>query len=145
MLRGSERFNSVSPLAEVCEALPGFDSDPSENQKPHRGLVAQLVEQCPFKALVRGSSPRQPTRFFMPWVYILRGSSGRHYIGSTSHLDRRLGEHQRGETDTTARLGYPLKLVASREVADLIMARKLEREMKRKKNAAIAIYLLTQP
>jgi hypothetical protein len=63
MLRGSERFNSVSPLAEVCEALPGFDSDPSGNQKPHRGLVAQLVEQCPFKALVRGSSPRQPTRF----------------------------------------------------------------------------------
>jgi hypothetical protein len=25
------------------------------------GLVAQSVEQCPFKALVRGSSPRQPT------------------------------------------------------------------------------------
>src|ERR1035437_6193871 len=25
------------------------------------GLVAQLVEHCPFKALVRGSSPRQPT------------------------------------------------------------------------------------
>ena len=29
-----------------------------------RGLVAQLVEQCPFKALVRGSSPRQPTISF---------------------------------------------------------------------------------
>ena len=25
------------------------------------GLVAQLVEQCPFKALVQGSSPCQPT------------------------------------------------------------------------------------
>jgi hypothetical protein len=25
------------------------------------GLVAQLVEQCPFKALVPGSSPGQPT------------------------------------------------------------------------------------
>ena len=25
------------------------------------GLVAQLVEQCPFKALVAGSSPAQPT------------------------------------------------------------------------------------
>jgi hypothetical protein len=25
------------------------------------GLVAQLVEQCPFKALVVGSSPTQPT------------------------------------------------------------------------------------
>ena len=28
-----------------------------------RGLVAQLVEQCPFKALVQGSSPCQPTIF----------------------------------------------------------------------------------
>ena len=27
------------------------------------GLVAQLVEQCPFKALVQGSSPCQPTIF----------------------------------------------------------------------------------
>src|SRR5437870_3901786 len=27
------------------------------------GLVAQLVEQCPFKALVQGSSPCQPTSF----------------------------------------------------------------------------------
>ncbi len=30
---------------------------------PLVGLVAQLVEQCPFKAFVRGSSPRQPTNF----------------------------------------------------------------------------------
>ena len=30
------------------------------------GLVAQLVEQCPFKALVRGSSPRQPTISISP-------------------------------------------------------------------------------
>ncbi|MDB6065801.1 MAG: hypothetical protein JWR26_2009 [Pedosphaera sp.] len=28
------------------------------------GLVAQLVEQCPFKALVQGSSPCQPTTVF---------------------------------------------------------------------------------
>src|SRR6266699_6170754 len=28
---------------------------------PSIGLVAQLVEQCPFKALVQGSSPCQPT------------------------------------------------------------------------------------
>ena len=28
---------------------------------PMAGLVAQLVEQCPFKALVQGSSPCQPT------------------------------------------------------------------------------------
>src|SRR5690349_12525860 len=29
------------------------------------GLVAQLVEQCPFKALVQGSSPCQPTTFLL--------------------------------------------------------------------------------
>ena len=29
--------------------------------RPAVGLVAQLVEQCPFKALVQGSSPCQPT------------------------------------------------------------------------------------
>src|ERR1039457_1532960 len=30
------------------------------------GLVAQLVEQCPFKALVQGSSPCQPTSLRFP-------------------------------------------------------------------------------
>jgi hypothetical protein len=29
-------------------------------------LVAQLVEQCPFKALVEGSSPSQPTISKLP-------------------------------------------------------------------------------
>lgn len=34
------------------------------------GLVAQLVEQCPFKALVRGSSPRQSTSLLQfGWRY----------------------------------------------------------------------------
>jgi hypothetical protein len=32
-----------------------------DNLRPLGGLVAQLVEQCPFKALVQGSSPCQPT------------------------------------------------------------------------------------
>ena len=35
----------------------------SRSMRPLCGLVAQSVEQCPFKALVRGSSPRQPTTF----------------------------------------------------------------------------------
>ena len=81
----------------------------------------------------------------MPWVYILRGNSGRHYIGSTSDLEHRFGEHQRGETHTTARLGFPLELITSREMPDLISARKLEKELKRKKNISVAIYLLNQP
>ena len=33
----------------------------SKAAKSLSGLVAQLVEQCPFKALVEGSSPSQPT------------------------------------------------------------------------------------
>ncbi len=78
----------------------------------------------------------------MPWVYILRGSSGRHYIGSTNDLERRLVEHRNGGTHSTARLGYPLELVASLEVPELTEARKLERELKRKKNPSLAIYTL---
>ncbi len=78
----------------------------------------------------------------MPWVYILRGSSGRHYIGSTNDLERRLVEHRNGGTHSTARLGYPLELVASLELPELAEARKLERELKRKKNPSLAIYTL---
>ena len=111
-------------------------------------MVAQSVEQRPFKPLVAGSSPAQPTIFSerrtMPWVYILRGSSGRHYIGSTTELTRRLEEHQRGHTHTTKRLGETLEVAASLELPDLAEARSLERELKRKKNPQLALYLLRQ-
>jgi len=40
----------------------------------------------------------------MAWVYILRGSSGRHYIGSAVDLDARFAQHLRGHTATTKRL-----------------------------------------
>ncbi|MGA2788364.1 MAG: GIY-YIG nuclease family protein [Verrucomicrobiota bacterium] len=36
----------------------------------------------------------------MAWTYILRGDSGRHYIGSTNNLERRLKE-QRSEATRT--------------------------------------------
>ena len=78
----------------------------------------------------------------MPWVYILRGSSGRHYIGSTTDLERRLKQHRRGHTHTTKRLGDELQLLASVELPTLEEARSLERELKRKKNPELALYLL---
>jgi putative endonuclease len=78
----------------------------------------------------------------MAWVYILQGSSGRHYIGSTTDLERRLAEHQRGHTHTTRRLGEELRLVASLELPTLAAARALERELKRKKNPTLAIQWL---
>ena len=78
----------------------------------------------------------------MAWVYILRGASGRHYIGSTNNLTRRIEEHQKGQTHTTKRLGGNLDIVATLELPTLAEARALEREMKRKKNPELALMLL---
>jgi len=55
----------------------------------------------------------------MPWIYILKGSSGRHYIGSVVDLDARPAQHRRGHTYTTKRLGENFELVANKEVATL--------------------------
>jgi predicted GIY-YIG superfamily endonuclease len=78
----------------------------------------------------------------MAWVYILRGSSGRQYIGSAIDLDARFAQHLRGHTATTKRLGGKLEIVAKKEVASLGEARKLERVLKQKKNPRLAIYHL---
>jgi predicted GIY-YIG superfamily endonuclease len=76
----------------------------------------------------------------MAWVYILRGSNGRHYIGSCVDLDARFAQHLRGHTATTRRLGPKLAIVAKKQVAALDEARRIERALKRKKNPALAIY-----
>jgi predicted GIY-YIG superfamily endonuclease len=78
----------------------------------------------------------------MPWVYIIRGSTGRHYIGSAIDLDARFAQHLRGHTATTRRLGDKLQIVAKKEVPSVGDARKLERILKRKKNPRLAIYHL---
>ena len=78
----------------------------------------------------------------MAWVYILRGSSGRHYIGSTTDLNARFAQHLRGHTATTKRLGSQLEIVAKKEVATLVEAREIERTLKRKKNPLLALYHL---
>jgi putative endonuclease len=78
----------------------------------------------------------------MAWVYILRGSSGRHYIGSALDLDARFAQHLRGHTATTKRLGDSLEIVAKKQVSTLGEARQLERKLKQKKNPRLAIYHL---
>ena len=92
-----------------------------------------MVEQGTHKPLV-GSSTLPPGSLCMAWVYILRGSSGRHYIGSAVDLDARFRQHLRGHTATTKRLGDTLEVVARKEVPTLNEARKIERSLKRKKN-----------
>ena len=80
------------------------------------GVVAQSVEQQPFKLVVLGSIPSYPmgrylgkffclVRFFCIMefvVYILKGK--RYYVGYTGDLQRRLEEHKRGQTKTTREL-----------------------------------------
>jgi len=80
----------------------------------------------------------------MAWVYILRGSNGRHYIGSAVDLDARFAQHLRGHTHTTRRLGDRIKIVASKKIATLKEARRIERSLKAKKNPKVAIYYLQQ-
>ncbi|MDQ3116658.1 MAG: GIY-YIG nuclease family protein [Verrucomicrobiota bacterium] len=77
----------------------------------------------------------------MAWVYILKGSTGRHYIGSTVDLEQRLEQHRRGHTYTTRRLGE-LSIAAAREFSTLEEARRIERELKAKKNPKLAIFHL---
>jgi predicted GIY-YIG superfamily endonuclease len=78
----------------------------------------------------------------MAWVYILRGATGRHYIGSTENLDRRIEEHRRGSNHTTYRFGGEIQLLAVKEVSSVPEARKLELALKRKKNPRLAIRVL---
>jgi predicted GIY-YIG superfamily endonuclease len=80
----------------------------------------------------------------MAWVYMLRGSSGRFYIGSTTDLDRRMHQHRSGHTHTTQRLGKNLEIITSLKLPTLAEARALERELKRKKNPKLALFLLEQ-
>ena len=71
----------------------------------------------------------------MAWVYILRGSSGRHYIGSAVDLDARFRQHLRGHTATTKRLGDTLEVVARKEAPTLSEARKIECSLKAKEES----------
>ena len=78
----------------------------------------------------------------MAWIYILRGSSGCHYIGSAVDLDARFEQHLRGHTATMKRLGGTIEIVARKEVPTLGEAREIEHLLKRKKNPKLAIYHL---
>ncbi|HWA27022.1 MAG TPA: GIY-YIG nuclease family protein [Lacunisphaera sp.] len=72
-------------------------------------------------------------------VYILRGASGRHYIGQTSDLPARLAQHLGGHTHTTRRLGGNVQLLASRAFATRAEAANAERMLKSWKNPAKAL------
>ena len=69
----------------------------------------------------------------MPYIYILKTSSGRYYIGSTTDLDRRIEQHKsKKHTHSTKRLG-DLELIFKQEYPDLKTARKIESRLKKLK------------
>ena len=74
----------------------------------------------------------------MAWVYVLRGSNGRHYIGSAVDLDARFAQHLRGHTYTTKRLGGAIQIIASKQVATLREARGIERALLGSSNLPLA-------
>lgn len=63
------------------------------------------------------------------FVYILKDSKSKFYIGSTSNINRRLIQHKNGHTQTTKRMDNP-ELVFAQEYESLLIARKVERKIK---------------
>ena len=89
-----------------------------------------MVEQRTHKPLVASSILAPGTNFLEFTVYLLRGASGRHYIGQTSDLPTRLSQHRAGHTHTTKRLGGGIELVASRSFGSRTEALAVERMLK---------------
>ncbi len=64
------------------------------------------------------------------FVYVLQNErTSRHYIGSTTDLQRRLADHNRGNTSSTRNRGV-WRLVYWEAYKDLGAARRREREIK---------------
>jgi predicted GIY-YIG superfamily endonuclease len=106
---------------------------------PRQGSSA--VEQGTHKPLV-GSSILPPGIPIMPWVYILKGSSGRHYIGSALDLDARFAQHCADTLPLQSDSVTIFRSFAKKQVPTLGEARKIERDLRRKKNPRLAIYFL---
>lgn len=68
----------------------------------------------------------------MPWyTYILRSiKSGKHYIGSTNNIERRLQEHNSGKTKSTRNKGPWEIIYTTEKYKTKIDARKRELKIK---------------
>jgi predicted GIY-YIG superfamily endonuclease len=78
----------------------------------------------------------------MAWVYMLKGTTGRFYIGATKDLQTRVARHNTGTVHSTKRLGLPLELVASREFDTIGEAYAMEKKLKSWKNPSKALAFL---
>jgi putative endonuclease len=97
--------------------------------------VAQLEARLDGIEEVEGSNPFGSTKHFMAfWVYILRSeSSGRHYVGQTHDLKKRIAYHQANYSKALKNRG-PWKLLHVEEFATRSEAVRRERHIKRQKD-----------
>lgn len=68
----------------------------------------------------------------MYFVYVLQNPQGRIYIGFTTHLEKRIQQHQQGEAGWTRARG-PWKLVLCETFSDRSEAMRRERSLKKGK------------
>lgn len=64
-----------------------------------------------------------------PTTYILLCSNGEFYVGSTTDLERRLNEHQKGRGCAFTKAHLPVKLVYTEEYPTYDQAYKRERQL----------------
>ncbi|MCF8264867.1 MAG: GIY-YIG nuclease family protein [Melioribacteraceae bacterium] len=77
------------------------------------------------------------------FTYILRSKkSDRFYIGSTNNLERRVNEHNAGQTHST-RSGKPWELVYSKEFDSKIEATQFEMKIKKMKSRKFILNLIS--
>ena len=72
----------------------------------------------------------------MAWLYILRLSNGKYYIGSTSNLNQRINDHSLGKSPYTKKF-LPIQLKFSQEFPNLSDANKMEKYLKKLKSRKI--------
>ena len=65
----------------------------------------------------------------MAWVYILRCADDSYYVGSTTHLEFRLWQHQHGAGAEYTKRRLPVELVFSHETASPAEAFGLEKQL----------------
>ena len=64
------------------------------------------------------------------WTYILKCSDGSYYTGSTSDIEKRISEHQKGTIPGYTHKKRPVKLVFSDYFDDVYDAISAERQIK---------------
>ena len=90
-----------------------------------------MAHAAPAKA-----KPRTDSHNAQALVYLLRCRDGSLYCGWTTDLERRLGQHQRGEASRYTRTRRPVELAWSKEVGSRSEALREEARIKALPRAA---------